>query len=418
MVIGGGGREHAIVWKLKQSPQVDIVYVAPGNGGTATIARNLDIEPTDSPRLLAAVESLNIELVIVGPEAPLAAGLIDYFQSRRIPAFGPNKAAAQLESSKTFARSIMEKYAIPCAIGRSFSSYVEAKEYMIRQPLPLVVKADGLAAGKGVSVCSTMTEAENALANLMENRAFGHAGSTVVIEECLTGQEMSFLAFTDGKSLAVMPPACDYKRAHDGNKGPNTGGMGAYSPPPFLTPRLTAQIESTVMRPIIQALATEGINYRGVIYAGLMLTEDGPKVLEFNARFGDPETQIILPQLRTDLLDIILNIIDGTLDKVNVQWDNTSCVTVVMAAGGYPEGYKKGLIINGLNDVDSNVTVFHAGTRVLNDGKIVTNGGRVLNVTGCGSSIEDARGMVYGNIGRLSFEGAQFRSDIALFSGT
>lgn len=394
------------------------MYVAPGNGGTATIARNLDIEPTDFPRLLAAVESLNIDLVIVGPEAPLAAGLIDDFQSRRIPAFGPNKAAAQLESSKTFARSIMEKYAIPCAIGRSFSSYVEAKEYMIKQPLPLVVKADGLAAGKGVSVCSTMTEAENALANIMENRVFGHAGSTVVIEECLTGQEMSFLAFTDGKSLAVMPPACDYKRAHDGNKGPNTGGMGAYSPPAFLTPRLTAQIESTVMRPIIQALATEGINYRGVIYAGLMLTEGGPKVLEFNARFGDPETQIILPQLRTDLLDIILNIINGTLDKVNVQWDNTSCVTVVMAAGGYPEAYKKGLIINGLNDVDNNVTVFHAGTRVLNDGKIVTNGGRVLNVTGCGPSIEAARGMVYGNIGRLSFEGAQYRSDIALFSGT
>lgn len=392
--------------------------MAPGNGGTATIARNLDIEPTDFPRLLAAVESLNIDLVIVGPEAPLAAGLIDDFQSRRIPAFGPNKAAAQLESSKTFARSIMEKYAIPCAIGRSFSSYVEAKEYMIKQPLPLVVKADGLAAGKGVSVCSTMTEAENALANIMENRVFGHAGSTVVIEECLTGQEMSFLAFTDGKSLAVMPPACDYKRAHDGNKGPNTGGMGAYSPPAFLTPRLTAQIESTVMRPIIQALATEGINYRGVIYAGLMLTEGGPKVLEFNARFGDPETQIILPQLRTDLLDIILNIINGTLDKVNVQWDNTSCVTVVMAAGGYPEAYKKGLIINGLNDVDNNVTVFHAGTRVLNDGKIVTNGGRVLNVTGCGPSIEAARGMVYGNIGRLSFEGAQYRSDIALFSGT
>lgn len=391
--------------------------MAPGNGGTAAIARNLDIEPTDFPRLLAAVESLGIDLVIVGPEAPLAAGLIDDFQSRRIPAFGPNQKAAQLESSKTFARTLMEKYAIPCAAGRSFSSYPEARAYMIKQPLPLVVKADGLAAGKGVSVCSTMVEAETALANIMESRAFGHAGSTVVIEECMIGQEMSFLAFTDGETLVSMPPACDYKRAYDGNLGPNTGGMGAYSPPPFFTPRLKAQIESTVMLPIIRALASEGINYRGVIYAGLMLTENGPKVLEFNARFGDPETQIILPQLRTDLLDIIFNIIHGTLDKVNIEWDNTSCVTVVMAAGGYPEAYKKGLPIHGLDDVDDNITVFHAGTRLLNDGRMVTNGGRILNVTGCGTTIETAREMVYGNIDRISFEGAQYRTDIALFSG-
>ncbi|WP_338739370.1 phosphoribosylamine--glycine ligase [Candidatus Dehalogenimonas loeffleri] len=418
MVIGGGGREHAIVWKLRQSPQVESIFVAPGNGGTAAIARNLDIEPTDFPRLLAAVESMGIDLVIVGPEAPLAAGLIDDFQSRRIPAFGPVKAAAQLESSKTFARSLMEKYAIPCAKGKSFSNYAEARAYLLEQTAPLVVKADGLAAGKGVSVCSTIAEAEAALANIMESRAFGQAGSTVVIEECLVGQEMSFLAFTDGKTLAVMPPACDYKRAFDGNLGPNTGGMGAYSPPTFLTPRLKARIESTVMEPVIRALASEGINYRGVIYAGLMLTESGPKVLEFNARFGDPETQIILPQLRTDLVDIMLNIINGTLEKVKVEWDNTSCVTVVMAAGGYPETYKKGLVINGLGDVDEQVTVFHAGTRLGNDGKVVTNGGRVLNITGCGESIAAAREIAYRNIGRITFEGAQYRSDIALFPGS
>ena len=389
--------------------------MAPGNGGTAHIAHNLDIEPTDFPRLLAAVESNSIDLVVVGPEGPLAAGIVDDFQSRFIPAFGPSRAAAQLEASKSFARSLMEKHAIPCANGQSFSDYAEAKEYLREQTMPLVVKADGLAAGKGVIICATMTEAEAALSKIMKNRVFGNAGAKVVIEECLIGQEMSYLAFTDGKTVLPMPPACDYKRVFDGNAGPNTGGMGAYSPPPFFNPKLAAQIDATIMYPIVRALSAEGIDYHGVIYAGLMLTEAGPKVLEFNVRFGDPETQIILPQLKTDLVDIMLHVINGTLDKVNIEWDDMTCVTVVMASGGYPEDYKKGLPIRGLDSINNDATVFHAGTKLSGDGQVVTAGGRVLNVTGCGDSIEEARCKVYDNITRISFDGAHYRRDIALF---
>ncbi|MEN8614541.1 phosphoribosylamine--glycine ligase [Dehalogenimonas sp. THU2] len=416
MVIGGGGREHALVWKLKSSPRVTAVFVAPGNGGTAAVAQNLDIEPTDFPRLLAAVESNGIDLVVVGPEGPLAAGIVDEFQSRFIPVFGPSRAAAQLEASKSFARSIMEKYAIPCAQGRSFTNYTEAKEYLRNQALPLVIKADGLAAGKGVSVCATMGEAETALSRIMESRAFGNAGATVVIEECLIGQEMSYLAFTDGKTVLPMPPACDYKRVFDGNAGPNTGGMGAYCPPPFFTPRLAAQLDATVMYPVIRALADEGIAYRGVLYAGMMLTDSGPKVLEFNARFGDPETQVIVPRLKTDLVDIMLHVIDSSLDKINVEWSEDACVTVVMASGGYPDNYKKGLPISGLDDINSDATVFHAGTKLSNDGRIITAGGRVLSVTGCGQSLDEARRKAYDNIKHIAFDGAHYRRDIALFN--
>jgi phosphoribosylamine--glycine ligase len=415
LVIGGGGREHALVWKLSKSPRVSNIFAAPGNGGTARLAQNLDIEATDIPRLIDAVESRGIDLVVIGPEGPLAVGIVDEFQSRFIRVFGPSRAAAQLEASKSFARNLMEKYAIPCAHGRSFTNYTEARAYLRTQTVPLVVKADGLAAGKGVSVCSTMAEAESALTKIMEARVFGSAGVKVVIEECLVGQEMSYLAFTDGKTVSPMPPACDYKRVFDGNAGPNTGGMGAYSPPPFFTPRLAAQIDATVMRPIIRALDAEGIAYRGVIYAGLMLTADGPKVLEFNARFGDPETQVILPQLKTDLIDIMLHVIDGSLDKINIEWSQKACVTVVMASGGYPDEYKKGQPISGLENVGADVTVFHAGTKLV-DGKVVTAGGRVLSVTGCGGNFEDARGKVYNNIGKINFNGAQYRRDIAQFN--
>jgi phosphoribosylamine--glycine ligase len=414
MVIGSGGREHALVWKLSTSPLVCAIFVAPGNGGTATLAENLDIEAGDIPRLIDAAESLGIDLVVVGPEGPLAAGIVDEFQSRFIPVFGPSRAAAQLEASKSFARNLMEKYAIPCARGRSFTRYTEAKAYLRAQSLPLVVKADGLAAGKGVSVCSTMAEAEAALQKIMEAKVFGSAGSKVVIEECLVGQEMSYLAFTDGKTITPMPPACDYKRVFDGNAGPNTGGMGAYSPPPFFDPKLAARIDATVMQPIVRALDAEGIAYRGVVYAGLMLTADGPKVLEFNARFGDPETQVILPQLETDLVDIMLRVIDGSLDKINIEWSQKACVTVVMASGGYPDEYKKGLPIEGLEAVGAEVTVFQAGTKLV-DGKVVTAGGRVLSVTGCGATLAAARANVYDNIGKISFDGAHYRRDIATF---
>ncbi len=415
MVIGGGGREHTLVWKLKQSPQVDAIFVAPGNGGTASLAENLDIEPTDISKLLAAVDSYGINLVVVGPEGPLAAGVVDEFQSRFIPIFGPSRAAAQLEASKSFARDLMEKHAIPCAKGRSFTSYTEAKAYLRGQSTPLVVKADGLAAGKGVSVCSSIGEAETALLKMMEDKVFGSAGMKVVIEECLVGQEMSYLAFTDGKTILPMPPACDYKRIFDGNTGPNTGGMGAYSPPPFFDRKMAAVIDATVMQPIVQALADEGIAYRGVIYAGLMLTDDGPKVLEFNARFGDPETQVILPQLKTDLIEIILSVIDGSLDKMSIEWETKSCVTTVIASGGYPGEYQKGLPIDGLQNLSSDVIAFHAGTGVDKEGRLVTSGGRVLSVTGCGENMAAARGKVYDNIGKISFEGAHYRRDIAAF---
>lgn len=414
LVIGSGGREHAIIWKLMQSPRVEAVFAAPGNGGTPNIAENLDINPSDFTRLLDAVRTLGIDLVVIGPEGPLAAGLADEFQSRLIPVFGPSRAAAQLESSKTFARGLMEKYAIPCAKGQSFTTYSEARNYLRDQRTPLVVKADGLAAGKGVSVCSSLAEAESALQKMMEQKIFGAAGTRVIIEECLFGQEMSYLAFTDGKTVVPMPPACDYKRVFDGNAGPNTGGMGAYSPPPFFDNKLAARLDATVMLPIVRALADEGIPYRGVIYAGLMLTDDGPKVLEFNARFGDPETQVILPQLKSDLADIILAVIEGSLDKITVEWEKKSCVTVVMASGGYPEVYKKGVAISGLDIVDPDVTVFHAGT-LITEGKTITSGGRVLSVTACGDDFTQARERVYDNIGRISFDGAHFRHDIALF---
>ncbi|WP_338032947.1 phosphoribosylamine--glycine ligase [Dehalogenimonas alkenigignens] len=414
MVIGSGGREHAIVWKIKQSPRVEAVFAAPGNGGTANIVENLDINPADVTKLLDAVHALGIDLVVIGPEGPLAAGLADEFQSRLIPVFGPSRAAAQLESSKTFARSLMEKYAIPCARGKSFTNFLEARAYLKAQSAPLVVKADGLAAGKGVSVCTTLAEAESTLQKMMEQKVFGAAGNRVIIEEYLIGQEMSYLAFTDGKTIVPMPPACDYKRVYEGNTGPNTGGMGAYSPPPFFDNRMGARLDATVMQPIVRALAEEGIRYRGVIYAGLMLTDDGPKVLEFNARFGDPETQVILPQLKTDLVDIMLAVIEDSLDKIIVEWEKRACVTVVMASGGYPEEYKKGLPISGLDALDAGVTVFHAGTLAA-DEKTITSGGRVLSVTACGDDFAQARDLVYDNISRISFEGAHFRHDIALF---
>jgi len=353
-------------------------------------------------------------LVVVGPEGPLAAGIVDEFQSRMIPVFGPSQVAAQLESSKSFARDLMEKYAIPCAKGQSFTDYGKAKAYLTDHKLPVVIKADGLAAGKGVSVCSTKEEAETALTDIMEARIFGLAGSKVIIEECLIGQEMSYLAFTDGKTFSAMPPACDYKRVFDGNQGPNTGGMGAYSPPPFFDNRMGALIDATVMNPIVQALSAEGIDYRGVIYAGLMLTSEGPKVLEFNARFGDPETQVILPQLKTDLVDVMLRVIDGSLDKISLDWQRQCCVAVVLASGGYPGDYKKGLPIRGLEFIDPDVRLFHAGTKIAG-GQLVTSGGRVMSVAACASNFADARGQVYYNAAKVRFDGAHYRGDIALF---
>jgi len=330
-----------------------------------------------------------------------------------MPVFGPTKSAARIESSKVFARALMQKYGIPCPGGTAFSSYDEAREYIKSQTPPVVVKADGLAAGKGVTVVSSTEEALTALSEIMESRAFGDAGSSVVVEECLTGQEVSLLAFTDGRTVVPMVPACDYKRLLDGDRGPNTGGMGSYSPAGFFDAKLTQMVTRTILEPAVKALAAEGATYKGVLYAGLMVTAGGPKVLEFNARFGDPEAQVILPRLRTDLLDIMLAVIHNRLDKMDIRWSGDACVGVVMASGGYPDSYKTGFPISGLDSLDDDMLVFHAGTKHGEDSRIRTDGGRVLTAAARGKNLAEARARAYRNVPRIHFEGCQYRSDIA-----
>jgi phosphoribosylamine--glycine ligase len=412
LVIGGGAREHTLAWKLARSSRVSELLVAPGNAGTAQIAANLDISATNIDALCDAARDRKIDLVVVGPEAPLAAGIVDRLDSLSIPAFGPRQSAALIESSKVFAKDIMHKYGIPCAGDAVFTSFREAKEYVQAQQPPVVVKADGLAAGKGAIVANTIDEALEALSDIMEARIFGDAGDRVLVEECLVGRETSLLAFTDGKTVVPLIPARDYKRANDGDGGPNTGGMGVYAPPAFLTPELRDQVVNTILKPTVRAMDQEGRPYRGVLYAGLMLTSEGPKVMEYNARFGDPETQAQLPLLKTDLVDIMLATLDGTMDRVNVEWDDGGCVGVVMASGGYPGGYKDGFTIRGLDSVDKGIIVFHAGTRQ-QDGRITTAGGRVITVVARGATVKDARETVYSNVSRIQFEGCHYRKDIA-----
>jgi phosphoribosylamine--glycine ligase len=413
LVIGGGGREHTLVWKLAQSPRVKEIYAAPGNAGTAKIARNLDIKPDDIEALAKTAAAEKIDLTVVGPEAPLASGIADHFLIRGLQIFGPTKQATEIESSKVFAKALMQKYNIPCAKSISFSDYSKAKDYVKQQPPPIVVKADGLAAGKGVILADTTAQALEALSLIMKEKAFGAAGDRVIIEEHLSGREMSTFAFTDGHTVIPMTAACDYKPAYDGNKGPNTGGMGSYSPPPFLTPALAETVREKIMEPTVEALHNEGRAYRGVLYGGLMIADNKPKVLEFNARFGDPEAQVTLPLLQTDLVDIMLAVNDNKLDKLKVEWSRDACVGVVMASGGYPGSYKTGFPISGLGDLDKDIMVFHAGTR-LEGGKTVTSGGRVLAVVARGKTIAEAREKVYNNISRIKFEGCHYRKDIAL----
>jgi len=413
LVIGGGGREHTLVWKLAQSPKVKEIYAAPGNAGTAKIAHNLDINPLDIEALARTAAVEKIDLTVVGPEAPLASGIADQFLIRGLQVFGPTRQATEIESSKVFAKALMQKYNIPCAESASFSDYNKAKDYVKQQQPPIVVKADGLAAGKGVILADSTADALDALSLIMEKKAFGAAGDRVIIEEYLTGREMSTFAFTDGHTVVPMNSACDYKAAYDGNQGPNTGGMGSYSPPPFLTPALAETVREKIMVPTVEAMHDEGRPYRGVLYGGLMIADSQPKVLEFNARFGDPETQVTLPLLQTDLVDIMLAVNDNKLDKLKVEWSRDACVGVVMASGGYPGSYKTGFPISGLDDLDKDVTVFHAGTK-LEEGEIVTGGGRVLAVVGRAKTIAEAREKVYNNISRINFEGGHYRKDIAL----
>lgn len=391
--------------------------MAPGNAGTAKIARNLDIASADIEALVKVAKDKKIDLTVVGPEAPLAAGIVGQFDKEGLPIFGATRAAAEIESSKVFAKALMQKYKIPCARSASFSDYARAKEYLSKQTAPIVVKADGLAAGKGVVVAQSISEAQEALDLFMQQKTLGAAGKRIVIEEFLSGREMSAFVFTDGHTVVPMVPACDYKRIYDGDRGPNTGGMGSYSPPYFLNSALDKAVTETVMKPAVKALLAEGIPYKGALYGGLMITKNGPKVLEFNARLGDPEAQVVLPRLKTDLVEIMLAVVDNRLDKVNIEWSDDACVGVVLASAGYPGSYKVGFPINGFSELDKDILVFHAGTKMSSDGTVLTNGGRVLTVAAMGKDIAEARQKVYSNLPHIHFEGCYYRKDIAKIEG-
>lgn len=413
LVIGSGGREHAIVHALSKSRHAPKLYCAPGNAGTAALAENIPVGSEDIPDILTWLKNHPMDLVVVGPEAPLTLGLADELEKLGIPVFGPNKAGAQVESSKDFTKSLLLENGIPTAASRTFSNASEALAYVQSHGAPVVIKADGLAAGKGVTVCMALEEALAAIKEAMVQKVFGEAGSKVVVEDFLDGEEVSLLAFTDGETIVPMVSAQDHKRALDGDLGPNTGGMGAYSPAPALTPTLTELVMETILKPTLAGLKKLGIVYKGVLYAGLMVTKDGPQVIEYNCRFGDPETQVILPRLKTDLVDICLAVSKGTLSSLDVEWDGRCTAVVVMAAPGYPGAYPKGAVIEGLEAAANlpDVFVYHAGT-ALRENAIVTSGGRVLCVTGLGDDIRSAIERAYQGVSKIGFEGAQYRKDI------
>lgn len=416
LVIGNGAREHTLVWKLAKSKSVSEIFAAPGNAGTAQIAINLDIKPTDIESIAKAASEKRIDLVVVGPEAPLAEGIVDHFQKIGIPVFGPTRAAAQIEASKAFSKSLLQKYKIPCAKSQTFSDLAGAVKYIHAQGAPLVVKADGLAAGKGVIIADTVQQAIDAVSGMMEAKNFGSAGDKVIIEEKLSGREMSYFAFSDGKYVLPMAAACDYKRVGDGDLGPNTGGMGSYSPPVFYTPELGQKVLTTIVKPTIRAMEKENRVYKSILYSGLMIDNLEPKVLEFNARFGDPECQVTIPRLKSDLLDIILGVINGNLKSAKAEWTPDACVGVVMVSSGYPGSYKTGFPITGLDTLDKDILVFHAGTKAGDKpGQILTSGGRVLTIAALGKTIKEARDKVYANLPKIQFEGCQYRKDIAKF---
>lgn len=412
LVVGSGGREHALVWKMNQSPKVDKIYCAPGNAGIAQLAECAAIKADDLDGLLEFALQQQIDLTVVGPEVPLTMGIVDKFQEKGLKIFGPSGKAAEIEGSKTFAKNLMAKYNIPTAKYGAFTDAAEAKAFLEQVGLPCVVKADGLAAGKGVLICETQAEAEAAIDNILVDNKFGDAGSQVVVEEFLTGQEVSMLAFTDGKTVVPMVSSQDHKRIWDGDKGLNTGGMGAYSPAPVYTEAVHAIVVPEVLEATVAAMRAEGRPFAGILYAGLMLTADGPKVLEFNARFGDPETQAVLPRLKSDLVEIFLSIIEGRLDQMPIEWYEEAAVCVVLASGGYPESSDKGREITGLQQAaDTGAIVFHAGTKET-EGKIVTNGGRVLGISALGKDIAQAIDNAYKGVAQIKFENMQYRTDI------
>lgn len=413
LVVGGGGREHALVWKITQSPRVRKIYVAPGNAGLAGIAECAAVSAEDTAGLVAFAKAKSVSLTVVGPEGPLSSGIVDAFQKEGLRVFGPSKAAAEIEANKAFTKDLMKKYRIPSAEYGVFRDRAAAGEYVRRMGAPIVVKAAGLAAGKGVVVAETVEEAQKALDLIMVEKAFGAAGDVVVVEECLRGEEASFMAFTDGKTVVPMASSQDHKRVFDADKGPNTGGMGAYSPAPVVTRKLESWVMEKIMVPTVRAMEAEGRLFKGVLYAGLMIKDGEAKVLEFNARFGDPETQPVMARLDSDLIRIMESIIDGTLTSADVVWKQDSAVCVVLASGGYPGGYAKGKVITGLDKAAAreNVMVFHAGT-ALRDGAVVTDGGRVLGVTGLGATVAAAIDRAYAGVRDIYFEGMHYRRDI------
>lgn len=415
LVIGSGGREHALAWKIAQSPRVRKVYCAPGNPGIARLDKGecVPIGVNDFDAIERFIEEHEVSLTVVGPEDPLVKGLVDRLSAQGHAAFGPSAGAARLEGSKAFAKAFMQKYGIPTSRYAEFEDAESAIAYVRAQGAPIVVKADGLAAGKGVTVARDVAEAEKAIREAMVDRVFGEAGAKVVVEECLVGEEASILAFCDGTTVAPLPSSQDHKAVYDGDLGPNTGGMGAYSPAPVVTPELEETIATEILWPVLRGMAQEGTPYRGILYAGLMITADGPKVIEFNVRFGDPETQVLLPRMVSDLLPVLEACCAGTLGAVNVEYASGPCVAVVMASGGYPKDYEKGKAITGIEDAESDpqVAVYHAGTQ-LQGGTLITNGGRVLNVTARGADLPEAIKRAYAAVSRIHFEAAHFRTDI------
>jgi len=413
LVVGGGGREHALVWKIAQSPKVSKIYCAPGNAGVSEQATLVPIKANDLNGLLNFAFREKIDLTIVGPEEPLTKGIVDLFESKGLTIFGASQKAAELEGSKAFAKEMMKKYRIPTSLYEIFDDPKKARDYVRKQGAPIVVKADGLAAGKGVILCKTVEEALKSVDQIMVEKIFGEAGNRVVVEEYLVGEEASYIAFTDGKAILAMASSQDHKQVFDGDQGPNTGGMGAYSPAPVVTDEVHEKIIEKILRPIIQGMGEEGRPYKGVLYAGLMIHEGHPKVLEFNARFGDPETQPVLMRMKGDIIPILGACIEGNLSRYKIEWDSRAAVCVVMASKGYPGDYEKGEPISGLKEVSQmeDIFVFHAGT-ALKDGQMSTNGGRVLGVTGLGKDIPRAIERTYQAVQKISWQGVHYRKDI------
>ncbi len=413
LVLGGGGREHALVWKIHQSPLVDRIYCIPGNAGIAQLAECASVSLSDFAAIELFIRGKQVDFTVVGPEQPLVEGIVDFLEGRGIPVFGPSRKAAQMEGSKIFAKNLMRKYGIPTAHYGAFSDYRKARQYLDGlDDGEVVLKADGLAAGKGSVICADLNEARKVLERMMVDKIFGEAGSQVVIEEFMRGQEASLFVLTDGKDYLTLSPAQDYKRALDGDRGKNTGGMGSYAPTPVLPRTMEQRVIREIVEPTLNALQSEGIIYKGVLYCGLMVTNKGPKVVEFNCRFGDPETQVVLPLLESDLMELLLAVQREELGRQKATFRDGSAVCVIAASGGYPDAYRKGEVITGLEEVDEDVLVFHAGTR--RDGeRIVTDGGRVLGVTATDANLKRAVDRAYRNIRRIHFEGMHYRTDIA-----